>query len=152
MLYWFIALTLLNIGDIKKAPDFRFEYISGSIGQLSEYKGQVVYISFWASWCAPCITNFQAYRETRKAIEDSGVILLNVSIDTDADAWMGALEKYPFLNGKNVRAIDRDHLMYSYNLSSIPAYEIVNKKGLLVYLPEDGIRDIIKEFDALVKQ
>jgi len=135
-----------NLFSQDKAPDFQFEDINQNISSLSDLDGNVLYVSFWASWCAPCIHNFNKYAPMRDSLEELGVILLNVNIDKAKDNWYEALDKHD-INGLHVRGIELDTLQSQYELYSIPSYEIIDKKGMIVYLSDDVDRNIIAEFN-----
>lgn len=130
--------------DIKQAPDFAMEILDGNSKMLSDYNGEVVYISFWASWCAPCITNFEKYKDIRSTLEEEGVILLNVSIDEDETKWLKAIDKLE-INGINAIA-KKENLYPAYQISSIPLYEIIGKNGQFLYLSDEANRDIVAQF------
>ena len=132
------------------APNFEMKLLDDTKVELADYKDKVVYISFWASWCRPCISNFKKYQKIRSSLEKEGVILLNVSIDTDEFRWKQALEKLD-INGIHgiARAVD---LYSDYDISSIPQYEIVNKKGFFVYLSDETDRDIIGQFKNWIEE
>lgn len=129
------------------APDFSYVDLSGSEDRLSALQGEVVYISFWASWCGPCLRNFKKYEAIRSQLQSEGVILLNVNIDETEDLWLNAL-KVQEISGHNVRTTDIEGLQSDYQVYNIPLYEIVNRQGQLVYLPDDFNRSIIDSFRA----
>ena len=133
------------------APDFSYVDLSGSQEHLSELRGEVVYISFWASWCEPCLRNFKKYKAIRSQLLAEGVILLNVTIDKTEDLWQKSLAIQD-IDGINVRASDINKLHAQYELSSIPLYEIVNRPGELVYLPDDPNRSIIDAFKGWLEE
>jgi len=142
----FFALILLGNSYMVKAPDFEFTSQDGTVSNLSHYQGKVVYLSFWASWCGPCISNYKKYHEVRTNLEEMGVVLLNVSIDKNKANWTNSLDKNIVINGINVHGNDLDLIQSNYELSSIPLYEILNKKGEFVYLSETYPRDIFADF------
>lgn len=146
---FFLCIHLLSAQEL--ATDFSFSDTDDSIGQLSDYQGKVVYISFWASWCEPCISNFKKYKEIRHLLADKGVVLLNVDIDKDPLSWKAALVKHT-IEGIHVRGTDLDELQEVYQLYTIPSYEIINKYGYLVYLSDDPKRSIIGEFERWVAE
>lgn len=152
--YLIIIFSLLIGGDAKvsKATDFEFTLEDGTIKQLSDYEGEVVYLSFWASWCGPCISNYKKYHEVRTELESMGVVLLNVSIDKEKPKWSKSLDKNIVINGVNAHANDIDFLQSKYELSSIPLYEILNKKGEFVYLSETYPRDIFADFQKWLEE
>ena len=144
----------MSYNDIRSqelAPDFSYVDISGSQEHLSELRGEVVYISFWASWCEPCLRNFKKYKAIRSQLQAEGVILLNVNIDKTENLWQKSLAVQD-IDGINVRASDINKLHTQYELSSIPLYEIVNRPGQLVYLPDDPNRSIIDAFKGWLEE
>lgn len=151
LLLFFIAMHTPK-HEVVKAPDFTFSLEDGTIKNLSDYEGQVVYLSFWASWCGPCISNYKKYHEVRTKLESMGVVLLNVSIDKKKENWRNSLDKNIVINGVNVHGNDLDLIQSNYQLSSIPLYEILNKKGEFVYLSETYPRDIFADFQKWLDQ
>ena len=147
----FILFQVVAIGQ-EQATDFEFTTVDGIEQKLSDYEGQVLYISFWASWCKPCISNFEKYNETREKLASLGVTLLNISIDKNESAWNRKLEDGTFFNGVNAHANDIETIQKIYKLYSIPAYEILDKTGHFVYLSQDGERDIFSEFQSWVDE
>jgi len=87
----------------------------------------------------------------REELESIGIKLLNVNIDKTAELWTKALGKHN-INGTHVRGKDLDALQELYQLYSIPAYEIINKKGQFVYLSDAADRNIIDEFNSWLKE
>ena len=128
------------------APDIEFVTQDGAITSLDHYKGQVIYLSFWASWCGPCKSNFKKYQSMREELEALGVVILNVSIDKNITKWHEALEMHDYITGVNVRALDIPQVMTDYNLSKVPDYHIIDKRGDYVYLSDKPNRDVISEF------
>lgn len=132
------------------APDFELKDDNGNTVKLSDYKGKVVYISFWATWCRPCLANFTKTEGIRKQMLDQGVVLLNVCLDNTEDKWRRTMMRVP-MPGINLYASANTPLKLKYDLSRLPAYFIVNKQGDFTYLP-DGTRDVLDEFKKLVEQ
>lgn len=91
-----VALSGCNRGNHpaqvgKKAPDFKVSDGSNTI-QLSSYRGKVVLLNFWASWCAPCIQETPALVQLHHDRPDLQII--GVSIDTDSDAYQHFLKRF----------------------------------------------------------
>ena len=138
-----------SIGE-EIAADFTVVTTAGEIISLSDYRGKVVYISFWASWCGPCIKGFIKYESMRKNLENMGVVLLNVSIDKTETKWKTSLARVPIVGINTFANQNIDELKRNYQLSSIPAYFIVNKKGKFAYLSEKPNRNIMDEFRKII--
>jgi len=92
-----------------------------------------------------------AYKETRNLLEEKGVVLLNISMDQVRDDWIKAMDK-TLIQGDHALIDDYDEVMRKYEISSLPRYEIINKKGELVYLSQDANRDIFADFDKWLSE
>lgn len=116
----------------RPAPDFTLRDLEGQPVSLSQFRGKVVLLDFWASWCGPCIGNLPYIREIQKKTTDLPMVFLNLSLDSDAAAWRKAIEEHG-IEGVHVRsggsgsdpAID-------YNVRGIPAYFLVDPQGMVL--------------------
>jgi thiol-disulfide isomerase/thioredoxin len=140
-----------NITERAEAPDLQMVTIDGAPVYLKDFRGKVVYISFWASWCQPCIVNFIKYAEVRNRLSTEGVVLLNVSIDEQPDQFRSAVARLG-LRGLNVQPMDITATKKLYNLYTIPSYFIVDKQGKFMHLSDKEGRDVIGEFKKLLTE
>ncbi len=146
----FLLLSFSTFGqENKAAPDFEFQLKDGTKKKLSDYQGKVVYLSFWASWCKPCIVGFEKYESIRKELEAVGVVLLNVSIDDNSDKWKEAMKNYNIAGDHAI--VNKQNVQELYQLYSVPVYEIIGKQGQFLYLSDDPDRNILDEFRKFVK-
>ncbi len=63
------------------ASDFSLQDMSGKTVKLSDFKGKVVLLEFWAAWCPPCRASVPGLEKLHKAYKDKGLVLLAVSMD-----------------------------------------------------------------------
>ena len=77
------AVSLKKEGDRKNAPAFELKNAQGQLVKLSDYKGKVVLIDFWATWCLPCKASMPWINELSKQYKDQGVEVLGISMDED---------------------------------------------------------------------
>lgn len=120
-------------------------------------KGKIIYIDFWASWCAPCRVAMPASRKLQEEYKNKDVFFLYISIDTDLKKWEIASEKEKLHNNynNNLLAINYpDAFFYKeMQLKTIPRYVIYDRKGKLVNkdAPSPETKEIRQELDSLLK-
>ena len=81
-----LATLLLSGGDQepKMAPDFTLMNLDGEAVTLSDYRGRVVVLDFWATWCSPCLKSFPSLHAVVGKHDESDVVLVVVSLDKSA--------------------------------------------------------------------
>ncbi len=75
------AGTLLPAGSRPQAPDFQLHDSKGRKRRLSEFRGKVVLLNFWATWCAPCLTEIPVLNGVHREYADRGFAVLGVAMD-----------------------------------------------------------------------
>ena len=138
----------------KNAPQFGFVSPSGEDFELSDFKGKVVLIDFWASWCGPCKREMPYADKIKKHFAQEDVVFLNISVDRNEMAWKNTLRS---LDVKGVNGIakgkDLQAVANGYKLYSIPAFVLVDKKGKLIAMranrPSSGEKLITQIEDLL---
>ena len=121
----------LKLQPGQPAPEFTLDDLDGQSVSLSQFKGQVVLLDFWASWCGPCINDLPYLREVKKKTADWPVVFLNISLDADEDDWREAIDKHE-IKGVHVRAGSGSDVAKTYQVMGIPSYHLVNSQGLIV--------------------
>lgn len=110
------------------APDFTLNDASGKPVTLSEFRGKVVLLNFWATWCAPCRVEIPWFTEFQKTYGDRDFVVLGVSLDEDG--WKSVK---PYMEEKRMSyrvMIGNDDLARLYGgLNSLPTTLIIDRSG-----------------------
>lgn len=130
------------------APEFSFPDAKGKMHSLKEFKGKVLVIDFWASWCGPCraeIPHLKQYYEEFKNNKD--VAFLSVSIDAKRADWEKAVkeENMPWL--QLLAPNGGKEIMESYQFSGIPFIIVLDKEGKIYkkHLRGEKVRDAVND-------
>ena len=75
------TLGFQELSGKKEAPDFTLLGLDGRKVSLQDYRGKVVFLHFWATWCKPCIEEFPTIERIHKEYKDKGLVILAISID-----------------------------------------------------------------------
>ena len=112
-------------GDRRMAPDFVLDDASGKPVHLSDFRGKVVLLNFWATWCPPCRAEIPWFVEFQKTYQDAGFETLGVSMDEDG--WR-AVKPYIDAQGINYPVmVGNDGVAQLYGATSLPATFIIDK-------------------------
>lgn len=115
----------------KPAPNFALKDADGRTVQLSDYKGKVVLLNFWATWCAPCRLEIPWFVEFERKYKDRGFAVIGVSMDEG-----GWDEVKPFLaeNKVNYRMVLGDETVAREfgGIESLPTSFIIDRNGGVV--------------------
>jgi len=127
------------------APDFTLELLDGSQISLSDLRGQVVVLNFWASWCAPCRSEAPALQQVWEMYEDEGVVLLGVSYRDAKGASQDFIDAFgiTYRNGFDARG----QISRAYGVTAVPETYVIDRQGKMVW---SHIGEI--EAEALIQQ
>jgi cytochrome c biogenesis protein CcmG/thiol:disulfide interchange protein DsbE len=113
----------------KTAQDFPLE-IWGKPGHLTDLKGKVVILNFWASWCAACIEETPSLNRLQKYVESRNALILGVSIDEDPAAYEQSLKEqgivFPTFREREQK------LALDYGSPNIPDTYVIDRRGKIL--------------------
>lgn len=156
LLFGVFAASSLAAGSMagQQAPDFALKSSTGENMRLSEYRGDVVMINFWATWCGPCQQEMPHLDALYSRYQRVGFNLLGVNVDVDTGRAMDMIEDL----GVNFPVLfdPRGEVSKLYGVSSMPFTIIVDREGTVRYVHDgyesgyedmylDQIRSLLRE-------
>ncbi len=117
-----------------------------------KYKGKVVYVDFWATWCKPCLAEMPNSKLLQDRFKDKNVEFLYLCCQSEKDNWQRTINKKN-LTGTHILLTDNQFAEFSnlFNIGSVPHYVLVNKEGGFINnAPSPGDKNIVKKINQLL--
>lgn len=126
--------SLMNTAIGKEAPDIKLQTPDGKEKSLSELRGKIVLVDFWASWCGPCRRENPTVVAAYKKYSPKGFEIYSVSLDQNKDKWKEAIEKDGLIWNSHVSDLGgwNSQAAALYGVRSIPAAFLLDKDGKIV--------------------
>ena len=131
------------------APPFKVNTTSGQTVTLANYKGRVLLIDFFASWCQPCTKSIPHIIELSRKYGKQGLQIIGLSLDEDKD------DLIEFITPKKLNypvALANEELQTDYGLRSIPTIVLIDKKGIVVDKLMGLTDETAKKIEATIKR
>jgi peroxiredoxin len=115
-----------GVGD--PAPDFNLSDIYGNQHRLSDYRGKVVLLNFWAKWCGPCLAEMPSMESLKNKLKDEKFVILTVSID---EVDLKSLKKFVEEKRYSLTVLHARYgrIQKRYNIGAIPTSFVIDKYG-----------------------
>ncbi|MEQ1545213.1 TlpA disulfide reductase family protein [Methyloglobulus sp.] len=117
---------------------------------LSQYKGQVLYVDFWASWCGPCAKSFPFLNEMHEQLKGQGLQIVGVNLDENADEAKAFLAKYPA--SFTVVADVSKQCAKDFEVKAMPSSYLIDRKGIVHHIHLGFRPGEAKELRVLVEK
>ena len=143
-------LSQKNLASI----DFKLKDLTGKTVSLSSFKGSIVFLNFWATWCPPCRAELPSMQKLYEKYKDRGLVILGVDLQEDENLVRDFVKKtgltYPILLDSN------SQVGQIYGARSIPTSYIIGKKGFILARTVGGRewnkQEIYDLFEELLKK
>ncbi|MBI5888267.1 MAG: TlpA family protein disulfide reductase [Deltaproteobacteria bacterium] len=153
----FIATPALaaRINDV--APEFTLQNLEGKTVRLGEFKGKVVFLDFWASWCSPCKQELPELNRFINGVKDRDVVVLAVNIDKRRPRAEEFLIGMGNISKRLIVLLDMDaKAVASYGAAAMPTSYIIDRQGIVRHVHfgynESDPAKWSEEIDALLKK
>ena len=116
-------------------PDFTLSDVNSNNRSLSDYKGKLVLLQFWASWCSFCKIENPELVALLDDYKDKGFEVLGISLDTERSNWLDGIEheNLNFVNLSDLKGFDSP-IANSYAINSIPQMYLIDEEGVIILI------------------
>jgi len=113
------------------APDFSLTLFDGRTVRLSDFRGKVVFLNFWASWCPPCRVEAPLLEQSWQRYKGQGVVFLGVDIQDTEEAARRFIQEFgiTYMNGRD----PKNRIAIDYGVYGIPETFFIDRDGQITY-------------------
>ncbi len=147
------SVSAISVGET--VPSFKARTIDGSKSlALEDYRGKVVLLDFWASWCPPCLKSLPKYNDLRREIGTANFEIVAINVDENTDDARKFLQKHPvsYPIAKDPKGI----LPGVFGVKAMPTSYLIDQNGVVQYVhaafKEGDIEKLKAEIQKLIAQ
>lgn len=139
------------------APRFTLQDRTGKTVSLTDFRDKVVYLDLWATWCSPCLAETPHLNALREKYKGKKLEIISISLDTDKKKWLRKMAEPTFIGWQLIDSVGsfKSKTATDYNLSAVPAFVLIDKKGKIVspFAPRPSqVIAISRQIDELLKE
>ncbi len=127
-----LPLTTFAVGLSEVVPDFTLKSLTGENLRMQEYRGKVVLINFWASWCGPCRQEMPILARIHERYEPMGFVVLGVNVDEDEARARRIVERlkldFPLVLDSDQKVSEQ------FDVSAMPFTVLVDRDGKIDFI------------------
>jgi peroxiredoxin len=132
------------------AKDFQLEATDGRKHRLSDLKGKVVLVNFWATWCAPCVAEMPLFARAYEKYKDQGFEVLAISSDDPADREL--VSRFAKERRLNFPVLYDDRIAELYGVTAYPGNYFIDRQGAIRYVQSGGFDDGGRRLEIILRE
>ena len=113
------------------AIDFTYTDKDGNEFSLASFKGNLIYVDVWATWCGPCVAEIPSLQKLEEEYHEKNITFLSVSVDTDKEAWLKMIAEKE-MGGTQLWADGWSEITKSYAIFGIPRFMLFSTDGNVI--------------------
>jgi len=135
---------MVSVENGKKAPLGDFVNLAGEVHNFEDFRGKLIVVDFWASWCGPCIQQTPYFEALAEKFKDDDVVFLKVSIDQKQNFWQKYITEKNWVQDSYWIGTDEQNPIYPFVyteyddksfrgiVTAVPRYVIISKQGNII--------------------
>jgi len=134
----------------KPAPEIICTNLKGNSISLKDFRGYIIVLDIWASWCNPCRREFPLIKEMTAKYKNKNIVFISISVDDDREKWKKTLTNYQ-LEGIQLFANNgwESSVIKEYNINTIPRFILIDQNGKIINTdapsPTKGLSKLLDE-------
>lgn len=125
----------IRIHDGAAAPLLIAKDVNGHLIRSTDFKGKFFLLQFWATWCVPCMSEMQGIKKIRTQYDESRLVIVGVSLDTDYGVFLKEIKKD---NLNWIHIFNTKEVIKNYGITGIPQVFLIDPSGKIIFSSKDN--------------
>ena len=127
-----LYLDLKELETGSEAPAFELKNMEGELIALKDFRGNLIYLDFWASWCKPCLDDLPEFKKLQEKFKSEEIKFVSIGMESKKRNLLKIIKNYQL---KNIHLFDPEQeqdLKRNYSINGIPRYVLIDREGKII--------------------